>query len=33
MTKILQEFRDFLMRGNIVELAIAFVSASLSPKS
>lgn len=25
MTKVIQEFRDFLLRGNIVELAVAFV--------
>ena len=25
MTEMLKEFRDFLMRGNIVELAVAFV--------
>ena len=25
MTQMLQEFRDFVLRGNIVELAIAFV--------
>ena len=25
MQKILQEFKDFLMRGNLIELAIAFV--------
>ena len=25
MSKILKEFRDFLLRGNLVELAVAFV--------
>lgn len=28
MKKILGEFKDFLMRGNLVELAIAFVMAA-----
>lgn len=27
MKKILTEFKDFLMRGNLIELAIAFVMA------
>lgn len=28
MQKILQEFKDFMMRGNLIELAIAFVMAA-----
>ena len=27
MQKILQEFKDFVMRGNLIELAVAFIMA------
>jgi large-conductance mechanosensitive channel len=33
LTSMLTEFRDFLMRGNLVELAVAFVMASPSQPS